>query len=84
MIDRGTQFHVQGFKVTGQVKIQYCEESDLFKVTIIPDDQTKETIILGNVYIDQLSDLIDEAAEHCENYDKRISQEYGFSTKVAV
>lgn len=84
VIDGGTEFHVQGFKVTGLVQIQYEEGPDLFKVTIIPDDKLKETIVMEDVYVDQLVDLIDEQVEHCDKYDERISQEYGLTTKVAV
>ena len=83
-IEDGTQFHVQGFKIKGQVQIQYVEATDLFKVTIIPDDELKETIVMEDVYVDQLVSLIDEQVEHVVNYEKRICEEYGLSTRVAV
>ena len=45
VIENGTEFHVQGFKVTGIVRVQYVEGSDLFKVTIIPDNNQEKPII---------------------------------------
>ena len=44
VIKNGTEFHVQGFKVTGIVRVQYVEGSDLFKVTIIPDDNQENRL----------------------------------------
>ena len=39
VIKNGTEFHVQGFKVTGVIRVQYVEGSGWFKVTILPDNQ---------------------------------------------
>ena len=83
VIKNGTDFHVQGFKVTGIVRVQYVEGSDLFKVTIIPDNK-QEAIIIEDVYIDQLVSVIDENVEHCENYEKRISEEYEFAENLVA
>lgn len=84
VIENGTEFHVQGFKITGIVRIQYVEGSDLFKVTIIPDDKKEQPIIIEDVYIDQLVSVIDENVEHCDNYEKRISEEYGFGRNLVA
>lgn len=84
VIEGGTKFHVQGFLVKGTVEICYQEGVDLFKVTITPDDTDREQIIMEDVYADQLVDLIDEKVEHCENYEKRVCEEYGITQKVAV
>ena len=78
VIKNGTEFHVQGFKITGIVRIQYVEGADLFKVTIIPDNKQEQPIIIEDVYLDMLVSVIDENVEHCDNYDKRIYEEYGF------
>ena len=83
VIKNGTEFHVQGFKVTGIVRVQYVEGSDLFKVTIIPDNQEKP-IIIEDVYIDQLVFVIDKNVEHCENYEKRVSEEYNFAENLVA
>ena len=84
VIEGGTKFHVRGFLVKGTVEIQYKEFSDLFKVTITPDDADKEQIVIDDVYFSNLVDLIDEKVEHCENYEKRDCEEYGITEKVAV
>ena len=84
VFENGTEFHVQGFKVTGIVRVQYVEGSDLFKVTIIPDNNQEKPIIIEDVYIDQLVSVIDEAVEHCDNYEKRISDEYKFAENLVA
>lgn len=84
VIENGTEFHVQGFKVIGIVRIQYVEGSDLFKVTIIPDNKQEQPIIIEDVYLDMLVSVIDEAVEHCDNYEERISEEYGFDRNLVA
>lgn len=84
VIENGTEFHVQGFKVTGIVRVQYVEGSDLFKVTIIPDNKKKQPIIIEDVYFDMLVSVIDEAVEHCENYEKRVCDEYGLDRNLVA
>lgn len=75
-IKNGTQFHVQGFLMTGTVKITYDEGMDLFDIEFLPDDDKPRKAILG-LYLDQLVSVIDEHVEHCENYEQRINEEYG-------
>ena len=84
VIENGTEFHVQGFKITGIVRIQYVEGADLFKVTIIPDNKQEKSIIIEDVYLDMLVSVIDEAVEHCDNYEERISDEYGFDRNLVA
>ena len=84
VIENGTEFHVQGFKITGFVRVQYVEGSDLFKVTIIPDNNQEKPIIIEDVYIDQLVSVIDETVEHCYNYEERISEEYEFAENLVA
>ena len=76
-ITNGLQFHVQGFKVKGTVKITYLPGHDLFRIDIIPDDDTPP-IIHEEVFLDQLVSLIDDDVEKTEDYEKRICEEYGF------
>ena len=76
-ITRGLQFHVQGFKVKGTVKITYMPIPDLFRIDIFPDNDTPP-IIYEEVFLDQLVSMIDEAVEKTENYEKRICDEHGF------
>ena len=76
-IDHGTEFHVQGFIITGTVKIQYVEGADTFKITISPDDRQKERIVYEDVYLDQIVSLIDETVEKVENYEEAVRGEYG-------
>ena len=76
-ISDGLQFHVQGFKITGTVKITYDYGQDLFRIDIQPDNDTS-TITYEEVFLDQLVSLIDEAVEKTDDYQKRICEEYGF------
>ena len=75
-IKNGTQFHVQGFLMTGTVKITYDEGMDLFDIEFLPDDDKPRKAILG-LYLDQLVSVIDEHVEHCENYEERVNEECG-------
>ncbi len=74
-IKNRTQFHVQGFLMTGTVKITYDEGMDLFDLEFLPDDDKPRKAILG-LYLDQLVSVIDEHVEHCENYEERVNEEY--------
>ena len=84
VIENGTEFHVQGFKITGIIRVQYVEGSDLFKVTIIPDNIQEKPIIIEDVYIDQLVSVIDENLGNCEIIKKRTSEEYDFAEKLVA
>lgn len=75
-IKNGTQFHVQGFLMTGTVKITYDEGMDLFDIEFLPDDDKPRKAILG-LYLDQLVSVIDEHVEHCENFEERVNEECG-------
>ena len=75
-IKNGTQFHVQGFLMTGTVKITYDEGMDLFDLEFLPDDDKPRKAILG-LYLDQLVSVIDKHVEHCENYEERVNEECG-------
>ena len=63
-LSNGTEFHVQGFKMTGYVKVEYDEG---------PDNKENRKII-ENVYLDNLISVIDENVEYCENYETRVRQ----------
>ena len=76
-IKNGTQFHVQGFLMTGTVKITYDEGHDLFNLEFLPDDETKPKKTIEGLYLDQLVFEIDENVEHCENYEQRVNEECG-------
>ena len=73
-LSNGTEFHVQGFKMTGYVRVEYDEGSDTFTVTLTPDDNPKNRITIKNVYLDNLISVIDENVEYCENYETRVRQ----------
>ena len=72
----GLEFHVQGFKHTGMVQIVLDEGKDLFEVHLIPDSEGEKNVI-EDVYFDMLVSVIDENVEKTDNYEKRISEEYG-------
>ena len=73
-LSNGTEFHVQGFKMTGYVRVEYDEGSDTFTVTLTPDDNKENRKIIGNVYLDNLISVIDENVEYCENYETKVRQ----------
>lgn len=73
-LSNGTEFHVHGFKMRGYVKVEYDEGSDTFTVTLTPDDNPKNKIIIENVYLDNLIIVIDENVEYCENYETKVRQ----------
>ena len=58
----GLEFHVQGFKHTGMVRIILDEGKDLFEVHLIPDSEGEEKII-EDVYLDMLVSVTDRNVE---------------------
>ena len=79
IVDVGVRFHVQGFIHTGYIQVQLNEGEDLFEVTLISEEgETLRTI--EHIFVDNLISEIDDAVEKCENYQERISQEYGITT----
>lgn len=74
----GLEFHVQGFKHKGKVKILYDEGSDTFLFHLIgEDDRIVKTRI--DIYLDELIPAIDDAVEKVENYSQRVMAEYGLA-----
>ena len=81
VVDLGVKFHVQGFKHKGFVQVVLNEGEDLFEVTLISEEgETLKTI--EHIFVDNLISIIDEAVEKTEDYEKRISQEYGIFTET--
>ena len=74
-VEGGLEFHVQGFKHTGMVRIILDERKDLFEIHLIPDSEGERKII-ENVYFDMLVSIIDENVEKTDDYEKRISDTY--------
>ena len=80
IVEVGVKFHVQGFIHTGYVQVVLNEGEDLFEVTLISEEgETLKTI--EHIFVDNLICVIDDAVEKCENYQERISQEYGIITE---
>ena len=81
IVEVGVKFHVQGFLHTGYVQVQLNEGEDLFEVTLISEEgETLKTI--EHIFVDNLISIIDDAVEKCEDYENRISQEYGIFTET--
>jgi len=75
VVSLGIQFHVQGFKHTGYVKIVLDEGKDLFEISLLAENgECVKT--LDNVYLDMLVDTIDRAVEKTEDYEMRITELY--------
>ena len=73
VVDLGIQFHVQGFKHTGYVKVALNEGRDLFEISLLSDDG--ECVkFLDEVYLDMLVDTIDLAIERTEDYEERLTE----------
>lgn len=77
VIDHGIEFHVQGFKHTGKVQIVLNEGKDLFEIYLIPDSGEKQKTT-EDIFVEDLVSVIDRNVELADNYEKRVSQEYGF------
>lgn len=75
-ITNGTEFHVQGFLMTGTVRILYDEGMDLFNLEFQKDGDMTEPEKLEGIYFDQLVDTIDRHVEYDSNYDENIAKEY--------
>jgi len=76
-IKYGIQFHVQGFKHTGLVRITLNEGADLFEVTLLSD--TGEVVkTIDSVFLGDLISIVDEAVEKTDDYDKTICDTYPY------
>ena len=81
IVEVGVRFHVQGFIHTGYVQVVLNEGEDLFEVTLISEEgETLKTI--EHIFVDNLISILDSEIEKCENYEERISQEYGIITET--
>ena len=80
-IELGLEFHVQGFKHTGLVRVTLNEGLDLFEVSLI-DENDKIVNTIESIFVDNLICVIDDAVEKCQNYEERISQEYCIITET--
>jgi len=79
-IKYGIQFHVQGFKHNGLVRVTLNEGADLFEVCLISDNG-EMTDSRESIFLDDLISTIDELVEKTDDYEKRISEEYPFLTE---
>jgi len=61
------EFHVNGFLHQGNVRITFLEGCDLFQVCLYDEEGSlKEQI--DDIYMDNLTETIDQKVEKCENY----------------
>ena len=79
-IELGLEFHVQGFKHRGLVRVTLNEGLDLFEVSLI-DENDKIVNTIESVFCDNLVAVIDGAVEKTDNYEKSICAEYGIITE---
>ena len=79
-IKYGIQFHVQGFKHNGLVRVMLNEGADLFEVCLISDNG-EMTDSRESIFLEDLISTIDELVEKTDDYEKRISEEYPFLTE---
>ena len=76
-IKAGIEFHVQGFKHTGLVRITLNEGADLFEVTLL-SDSGEVVKTMDSVFLDTLISTVDEAVEKTDDYDKTLCDTYPF------
>lgn len=71
--DDSLEFHVDGFKHTGNVRITLVEGTDSFQVSLYTDDSTLKGTI-NDVLVDNLTDVIDMNVENDnpEDYDHKV------------
>lgn len=79
-IELGLEFHVQGFKHRGLVRVTLNEGLDLFEVSLI-DENDKIVNTIESVFCDNLVAVIDGAVEKTDNYEKSICEKYGIFTE---
>ena len=79
-IELGLEFHVQGFKHRGLVRVTLNEGLDLFEVSLI-DENGEIVNTIESVFCDNLVAVIDGAVEKTDNYEKSIREEYGIITE---
>lgn len=65
VVDNGTEFMFQNHKITGKVIILYSESTELFDVTVIPDNYEGSPIIIENVKIGILVSVINKLIFGC-------------------
>jgi hypothetical protein len=79
-IKAGIEFHVQGFKHTGTVRVILNEGEDLFEVSLIAE--SGETVEAHeSIFLDELISTIDDAVEKVDDYEKRVATEYPYLTQ---
>ena len=79
-IKYGIQFHVQGFKHNGLVRVTLNEGADLFEVCLISDNG-EMTDSRESIFFDDLISTIDELVEKTDDYEKRVAEEYPYLTE---
>ena len=79
-IELGLEFHVQGFKHKGLVRVTLNEAEDLFVVELI-DENGKTVDTTHSVFCDNLVAIIDSLVERTDNYEQSICEAYGIATK---
>ena len=82
-IELGLEFHVQGFKHRGLVRVTLNEGLDLFEVSLI-DENDKIVNTIQSVFCDNLVAVIDGAVEKTDNYEKSICEKYSIITKTEL
>ena len=79
-IELGLEFHCQGFKHRGLVRVTLNEGEDLFEVSLI-NENGEIVNTIESVFCDNLVAVIDGAVERTDNYEKSICEAYGIATK---
>ena len=82
-IELGLEFHCQGFKHRGLVRVTLNEGEDLFEVSLM-DENGEIVNTIESVFCDNLVAVIDGAVEKTDNYEKSICEEYGIITETEL
>lgn len=69
-VEKGTEFRCLNPMYQGKVKIQHQDWSNTFQVTLTPDDEPEDPIVIENIMLQDIVYVIDESMKHyqvCHN-----------------
>lgn len=79
----GLQFHTQAYLHTGYVQVVIDEGADTFVVRLLSDEDDTLLSTTEDVYLSDLTSVIDVLVERCDNYEDKVSQDYPILSELA-
>jgi len=75
-VEKGTEFHCLNPKYQGMVKIQHQDWSNTFQVTLTPDDESEDPIVIESLMLKDIVYVIDESMKHYHECHNLAPEEY--------